>query len=56
MKHIFVALVVFLLGSMLFAQEPQINIIPKPQSIEPGTGSFTLSASTKIVARLEMKS
>ncbi len=36
------------------AQADKINIIPKPRSIEPGSGSFTFNKDTKIVARDEV--
>jgi hexosaminidase len=34
-----------------FAQTSDINIIPKPQLVESGTGQFALTANTQIVAR-----
>jgi hexosaminidase len=39
-----------ILATISFAQEDKVNIIPKPQSIEPGVDYFTLNRATKIVA------
>ncbi len=39
-----------LFASFAFAQTDEINIIPKPQSVTRGSGAFTLSKKTKILA------
>jgi hexosaminidase len=38
------------LAGVIFAQSDKVHIIPKPVSVEYGTGSFVFSKSTKIVA------
>jgi hexosaminidase len=48
--------VAILLSSVLLcagalAQTPDINIIPRPNSVTPGEGAFVVTAKTKIVAR-----
>lgn len=43
-------IVVFVLTGFAFSQSGQINIIPKPVSIEYGRGNFVFSNKTKIVA------
>jgi hexosaminidase len=48
MKLFSLAFFVAILMSQAFSQD--INIIPKPQSIKPGNGTFTLDRKTKIVA------
>lgn len=44
-------LFVVVLSVCLYAQTPEINIIPKPLSIEPREGSFMFSSKTKIFAK-----
>lgn len=48
----FVALttLLVLLALVNFAQSNEINIIPKPRSIEAGSGNFTFNSETKLVA------
>ncbi|CAN5365811.1 family 20 glycosylhydrolase [soil metagenome] len=36
--------------SMSFAQTDEVNIIPKPQSVTRGSGTFTFSTKTKVLA------
>lgn len=48
---IVVLFVAVVLSGAAFAQTSNVNIIPKPNSMTPGSGTFTLSAETRIVAR-----
>ncbi|MBX3287734.1 MAG: family 20 glycosylhydrolase [Acidobacteria bacterium] len=49
MKHLLLAIAISLFfASIQFAQSDEINIIPKPVSIEPLEGSFKLNHRTKI--------
>jgi hexosaminidase len=49
MRRLFTAITVSLfLVSIYFAQSEEINIIPKPQSIDKESGKFTLTRQTKI--------
>jgi len=51
MKIILMALVFCAaLCASVMAQATSVNIIPRPQTVTPGSGSFTLTAKTKIVA------
>jgi hexosaminidase len=50
MKIILTIVLAAVFSSFSMAQTDQINIIPRPQTIEPGSGTFTLSKSTRIVA------
>jgi hexosaminidase len=45
----------FAFVSFLFAQESEINIIPKPNSIERGRGEFVLDKRTQLVANGPME-
>jgi len=49
MKYtLFAAAFCLLFASIVLAQTGEINIIPKPLSIEKAAGSFTLTPQTKI--------
>jgi hexosaminidase len=50
MKLAFVGLLLTLLSSAALSQAHEINIIPKPRSVQLGTGTFNLTADTQIVA------
>ncbi len=45
-----IAILLVLFGSLSFAQSSEINIIPKPRSLESKAGSFELTKKTLIVA------
>ncbi|MEO7659294.1 MAG: glycoside hydrolase family 20 zincin-like fold domain-containing protein, partial [Pyrinomonadaceae bacterium] len=47
---ILITLFFCLFVAITFGQSSEINIIPKPASIEYGTGKFVYSKTTKIVA------
>lgn len=47
---IFLALLIVFIPAIVHAQSPEINIIPKPRSLSPGSGTFSLSSKTKILA------
>ncbi len=50
MKRFFAAITVLLfLASVYFGQADEINIIPKPRTVDVGTGSFTLRKDTRIL-------
>lgn len=52
MRNFFAAILLALfLTTIQFAQSNEINIIPKPASITPANGSFTLNRNTVIVAK-----
>ena len=52
MKKILSIIFLLLSGSMAFAQQTEdVSIIPKPASVEKGTGSFIISKRTNIVAK-----
>lgn len=52
MKSLFAAIAAFLLiVSSVAAQSGEINIIPKPNSMVRGSGSFGIGAATRIVAK-----
>jgi len=46
-KHVLIVIVLFTTNSMVHAQG--LNIIPRPQKVIVGTGSFSLSGATKII-------
>lgn len=51
MRLIFLAIVICVtLSPVVFAQSPDINIIPKPNSVRRTMGQFTLTPKTKIIA------
>jgi len=51
MKYmLFAAAFCLLFASVSIAQSDEINVIPKPQSVSRGSGTFTLSKKTKILA------
>ena len=50
---LFAAAFCLVLASFSFAQTDEINIVPKPKTIDYGTGSFTLRKDTKILLRYE---
>ncbi len=51
MNNLFFVLVVFLfLGAIVFGQNGEIGIIPKPKSVKRMNGEFRLNFKTKIVA------
>jgi len=51
MKLAFVGLLLtFLCGFSAYAQSDEINVIPRPQSIQFDEGSFSLNSATKLVA------
>jgi hexosaminidase len=50
MKIILAILFVIGLSVCLYSQTTEINIVPRPNSIKLGSGSFVISTSTKIVA------
>lgn len=52
MKHLFAAIAVSLSAvSFALAQSGEINIVPKPRSVERRAGSFELNSNTRFVAR-----
>ncbi len=52
MKLVFLStLVGFVLSVISFAQNSPINIVPKPQSVNPGDGVYELSSKTSLVAK-----
>lgn len=51
MKTLIIAFAFCLVSvSISFTQNAEINIIPKPQTVSPASGTFTLSNKTKILA------
>lgn len=53
MKTLFVLILLVTFCMCAFAQTPQFNIIPRPNSITTGSGTFTFDQRTKIVAQDE---
>jgi hexosaminidase len=51
MKIILAIFFVAVLSVCLYAQTPEINIIPKPNSVQRNDGTFTLSRKTVILAK-----
>jgi len=47
---IFALLSLLLTAGVVLAQSNEINIIPRPQSIKPGSGEFKFDRKTKLVA------
>ena len=50
MKRLFFSLCAVGLSCAAFGAGPEVNIVPKPLSVTPGAGTFTVTASTVIGA------
>ena len=48
MKRLFFSLCAVGLSCAAFGAGPEVNIVPKPLSVTPGAGTFTVTASTVI--------
>ena len=46
MKRLFFSLCAVGLSCAAFGAGPEVNIVPKPLSVTPGAGTFTVTAST----------